>query len=104
MFCPLVAFLSLSILLKPTISCMNQALPFGLKRKIDKLSKWESQRKIDKLPKCGRPSRLRTVAPPTTRKGLQTERTAQVSNRIERMLGNHGATRSAPNNLLQKAT
>jgi hypothetical protein len=38
----LVAFLYF-LLLKQTISCMNQALPHGLKRKIDKLSKWESQ-------------------------------------------------------------
>jgi hypothetical protein len=27
---------------------MNQALPFGLKRKIDRLSKWESQPPADR--------------------------------------------------------
>jgi hypothetical protein len=64
MFCSLVAFLSVSIA-KPAISCMNQALPFGLciKRKIDKLSKWESQSPADR-------------SPPTTRKGLKAERVA----------------------------
>jgi hypothetical protein len=38
------------LLLEQAIPCMNQALPFGLKRKIDKLSKWESQSPADRSP------------------------------------------------------
>jgi hypothetical protein len=45
---------------------MNKALPFGLKRKIDKLSKWESQSPADRSPSDHA----------ATRKGLKAERAA----------------------------
>jgi hypothetical protein len=48
-FCSLVRILPVSVA-NNTIECMNQALPFGLKRKIDKLPKWESKLPADRNP------------------------------------------------------
>jgi hypothetical protein len=58
---------------------MNQALPFGLKRKVDKLSKWESQSPAGRS-LSDHAQRLESRAG-----------SLGISNRIERLIDNHGA-------------